>query len=302
VAGKGTAKLGEIRPHANNQRMLLRRFTSADRFRAATTEFLARHEAHNNLLLGIAAGLADRQVRAATAYMAMVEDADGGPASVALMTPPWNLLLSWPFHDAAISLVADDLLAGDRQPPGVLGQSRLAERFARTWQERTGAEPRLMLAQRIYQLERVEPVAGVPGRLVRADDGHRSMVIDWLAGFDRDAGTTPPISADERADSFLRGPDRELYLWFDGGPVSMAATAGPTPHGLRISAVYTPPELRRRGYASACVAALSQRVLDSGRRYCFLFTDLANPTSNHIYQQIGYQGVSDVDLYTWQGA
>ena len=158
-----------------------------------------------------------------------------------------------------------------------------------------------MLAQRIYQLERVEPVAGVPGRLVRADDRHRSMVIDWLTGFDRDAGTTPPVAADERADSFLHGPDRELYLWFDGGPVSMAATAGPTPNGLRISAVYTPPELRRRGYASACVAALSQRVLDSGRRYCFLFTDLANPTWNHIYQQIGYHGVCDVDLYTWQG-
>jgi len=88
VAGKGTAKLGGIRRHANNQPMLLRRYTSAVRFRDATTEFLARNEAHNNLLLGIAAALADQPVRAAAAYMAMVEDADGGSASVALMTPP----------------------------------------------------------------------------------------------------------------------------------------------------------------------------------------------------------------------
>jgi len=58
--------------------------------------------------------------------------------------------------------------------------------------------------------------------------------------------------------------------------------------------VYTPPAYRRRGYASACGAALSQLILDAGRRFCFLYTDLANPTSNQIYQQIGYEHVSYV--------
>jgi predicted GNAT family acetyltransferase len=66
---------------------------------------------------------------------------------------------------------------------------------------------------------------------------------------------------------------------------------------MRIGPVYTPPALRKRGYASALTAALSQELLDSGRKFCFLFTDLANPTSNRIYQQIGYQAVCDVDEY-----
>ena len=66
---------------------------------------------------------------------------------------------------------------------------------------------------------------------------------------------------------------------------------------MRVNAVYTPPGLRGRGYASACVAALSQKLLDEGRRYCFLFTDLANPTSNRIYQAVGYEAVVDVDEY-----
>jgi predicted GNAT family acetyltransferase len=83
----------------------------------------------------------------------------------------------------------------------------------------------------------------------------------------------------------------------DDRPVSLAGYGGPTRHGIRIGPVYTPPAERRRGYASACVAALSQQLLDRGRRFCFLFTDLANPTSNHIYQQIGYRPVSDVDEY-----
>jgi predicted GNAT family acetyltransferase len=69
----------------------------------------------------------------------------------------------------------------------------------------------------------------------------------------------------------------------------------PTPNGIRIGPVYTPPGLRRRGYASAATAAASQTELDNGRRYIFLFTDLSNPTSNKIYQQIGYEPVIDID-------
>jgi predicted GNAT family acetyltransferase len=100
---------------------------------------------------------------------------------------------------------------------------------------------------------------------------------------------------DERVEGFLRDPGRGLYVWEDQEPVSMVGYAGPTPNGIRVSAVYTPPERRNRGYASAGVAALSQMLLDGGRRFCFLFTDLANPTSNRIYQQIGYRAVCDVD-------
>jgi predicted GNAT family acetyltransferase len=79
----------------------------------------------------------------------------------------------------------------------------------------------------------------------------------------------------------------------------MAGYTGSTPNGIRVTAVYTPPERRNRGYASACVAALSQMRLEGGRRFCFLFTDLANPTPNRIYQQIGYRAVCDMDEFTF---
>jgi predicted GNAT family acetyltransferase len=90
--------------------------------------------------------------------------------------------------------------------------------------------------------------------------------------------------------------ERRLFVWCDPAPgriVSMAIWTGLTPHGVRIGMVYTPPEFRGRGYASNCVAALTQRLLDSGRTFCFLFTDLANPTSNKIYRAIGYRHVCD---------
>ncbi len=85
-----------------------------------------------------------------------------------------------------------------------------------------------------------------------------------------------------------------FWLWEDGGqPVSLAGFSGPTPTGIRIGPVYTPPELRRRGYATTLVADLSAWLLERGHRACFLYTDLANPTSNRIYVEIGYERVCD---------
>ncbi len=101
-------------------------------------------------------------------------------------------------------------------------------------------------------------------------------------------------------DRWLAGRGRTLYLWEDGDVVSLAGIGSPTPHGVRVGPVYTPPDRRGRGYASALVAGISQAALDAGRTFCFLFTDLANPTSNHIYETIGYRPVRDVDMWRFE--
>jgi len=103
------------------------------------------------------------------------------------------------------------------------------------------------------------------------------------------------------ADRWIRGLGRTAWLWVDGGrPVSLTCVGGVTPHGIRIGPVYTPPDLRGKGYASSLVAGVSQMQLDAGRAYVFLFTDLANPTSNRIYQALGYEPVNDVDEYDFR--
>jgi predicted GNAT family acetyltransferase len=89
-------------------------------------------------------------------------------------------------------------------------------------------------------------------------------------------------------------------LWEHDEPVSLAGYGGPTPSGIRIGPVYTPPELRGRGYATVLTAELSRLLLQGGRRFCFLFTDLANPTSNSIYQRIGYRPVADVNQWAFE--
>jgi uncharacterized protein len=114
------------------------------------------------------------------------------------------------------------------------------------------------------------------------------------------AGRTFRPAEDTVEDYLTRGDDGGLYLWEDGRPVSLAGCGSPTPNGGRIGPVFTPRAHRGRGYASALTAALTSLQLSSGRRFCFLFTNLANPTSNRIYQRIGYEPVSDVDEYRFE--
>lgn len=77
----------------------------------------------------------------------------------------------------------------------------------------------------------------------------------------------------------------------------MAGMTPMTAGQIRVAPVYTPAHLRGRGYASAVTAEASQAALDAGATEVLLFTDLANPTSNALYQRIGYLPVTDFAVY-----
>jgi len=145
----------------------------------------------------------------------------------------------------------------------------------------------------------VIPPRPAPGHCREVDERDRSLLTAWCSAFHAEAlPHTPPPDPAAAADLMLRRAGRVAYLWEDAGEVvALAGAGGPTPRGVRIGPVYTPPDRRGRGYASNLVAEVSQRQLAAGRSFCFLFTDLANPTSNHIYQSIGYMPVIDVDQY-----
>ncbi len=275
--------------------MELVRHRGVDAFLRRAEGFLVAREAENNLLLGLGATLRESpELYAAAPYLATVEDG-AAVVAVALRTPPHNLVLS-PAPAEAIELIARDVeRAGGT--PGVLGPSAEARAFARAWCALTGAATGAVVAERIYQLDAVVPVTGVAGALGRASAADRDLLVDWLERFAAEAiGPADRAHLERTVDARLTGESAGYHLWrVDGAPTCLAAFSGPTPNGIRIGPVYTPPALRRRGYASACVAALSQRCLDAGRRLCFLFTDLANSTSNSIYQAIGYRPVCDFD-------
>ena len=159
------------------------------------------------------------------------------------------------------------------------------------------------MSEGIYRLTEVRPVDGVPGRPRPADAGDRRLLVDWIRAFTAEANPEAPgLDDQEWVDRRLRGMSGTLYVWDHGGPVSMAGHGSATPNGARIGPVYTPPDRRRRGYASALVAGVSDIVLASGKRFCFLFTDLSNPTSNKIYQDVGYEFVCEAASVAFEEA
>ena len=267
-------------------------------FYAAAEAFLVANEAENNLLLGIAVDL----IRSTLyddidPYLATVHDGERVVAA-ALRTPPHNLVLSRA-PSAAIGLIVEDVLPVYPDLRGVLGPQATSRAFAAAWAGRSGQTPTPGTMQRIYQLEKVTPPTGIPGELRPVTRDDADLLMEWLGAFEFEAfgEAVRAATIDQRLAGYLEGRVRGLHLWHDGQPVSMVGYSGPTPNGIRVGPVYTPPEFRRRGYGTATTAALSQLLLDQGRRYCFLFTDLSNPTSNSIYQQIGYRPVVDVDEY-----
>jgi predicted GNAT family acetyltransferase len=154
------------------------------------------------------------------------------------------------------------------------------------------------MTQRIYELRQVFPPEGVPGYLRQARVDDIELLTDWVLGFNVDASLLPMELAEARGLAERRVEAGDIFIWENEvRPVSMAAKSRPTSHGITISLVYTPRALRNHGYASSCVAALSQQLLDAGWEFCTLYTDLANPTSNGIYQRIGYRPVCDSSEY-----
>ena len=282
----------------------IERFDSPRAFFAAVAPYLERNEAAHTLPLGMrerperdphAFGPADPLL-----YAALDGDEVVG-ASV--QTPPFGAALSVFADQSAVDDLARRMDEDGLELPGVLAEVAAGERFVRRWNELRGTSAAIAIEQRIYEASEVlptRPVAGWPRPYEPAD---RQLVIEWMDAFMAEA--MPGAPEGDGASFVARkeaGASGELVLWEDDGPVSLAGYGAPSPNGMRVGPVYTPPGLRGRGYASALTAAVTETILSSGRRFAFLFTDLANPTSNSIYRRIGYRPVLDVTRWDFHRA
>lgn len=279
--------------------MDLSRFTEVNDFLDVAGGFLVAREAEHNLIFGITANLRDApEAYTGAPYLAVVRDGDR-VVGAAIQTPPFRVVLSEIDDPAAIDLLAADLV--DRDLPGVTGPVAVARAFVEALAARGGPPAVLEISECAYRLTAVRPPRPVGGGLRIATPDDRDLLLEWVGGFMREAlDEDDPADVAADVDRWIARRGRTIYLWEDGEPRSLCGVGGPTPHGIRIGPVYTPPGLRGRGYASALVAAVSQAQLDAGRTFVFLFTDLANPTANHIYQAIGYEAVRDIDAWRFE--
>jgi predicted GNAT family acetyltransferase len=282
--------------------MTVRRVQDPADFLDTCRTHLLADEARHNLILGLAGTLRDHS-GIYPEFDLWVVERGGDVFLAALRTPPYNLVLSRPLEAAALGALADALSSERVTLPGVTAAVPEAEEFANLWCSLADVSARKRMAQRVYSLQRVRPVRDIPGCPRAATTDDRAFLVEWLEAFTDEAlpPDAPRRAAENAVDARLEAGAGGFELWdVDRSPVSLAGWGGETPNGIRIGPVYTPPEHRRRGYASALTAAVSADRLAEGRSFCFLYTDLSNPTSNRIYIDIGYEPVCDSHEYAFE--
>ena len=223
------------------------------------------------------------------------EDPEDPVTAACLQTPPFPLVLS-SGPGPAFGELAETLAGAGRALPGVNGAEPEAAEFAASWQRHAGAAAAIHQRHRLYRLgELLPPRPAPPGRARAATAADRGLVAAWLTEFHTEAGSLAERDSEEQDTAAARLIDRgTLIIWEDGvAPVSMAAASHQVAGMARVGPVYTPPAWRRRGYAAGATAAVTQAALNAGAGEVLLFTDLANPVSNSIYQRLGYEVVED---------
>ena len=274
--------------------MNVRVIATPQEFRDRAGTFLEEREAENNLILGnltrlLEGGFGAMQAGQEPVFLCTVEE-EGKIVAAAMRTPPYNLVLTRA-PAMAVAMVADFVARARMGIPGVFAPIESAETFLTAWKKFALRTTVNRKPHRGHLCERVVPPRATEGAFDearRADADRltalRDAFLEEINEPDRDNGRVFVESA-------IR--ERRLFVWRNPEIVSVVLYTGLTRHGVRIGYVYTPPERRGRGYASAVTAALTGRLLGGGRRFCFLFTVTDSAVPNRIYAKIGYRPAAD---------
>jgi predicted GNAT family acetyltransferase len=275
------------RPGREGVEMRARQVERAEDFLAATEALRAHDPVRTNVLGSVATGVVDGR-RYDAEHWWVVEDADGEVVGAAIWTLPYRLLLAPMPPEAADALAADVRALGHR-PPGIIGPPAAARRLAET----AGWSVSPAMHERILVLEQFTPATGVPGSARRATTDDVDLGAAWFAQFSIDAGALVP----DPREAFVARLTHNQFWMVDGEPVAVAGhaplvvSAGTTV--ARVGPVFTPAEHRRQGYGAAITSAVVAELLTVAD-VVMLFTDAANPTSNGVYERLGFRPVDEV--------
>jgi GNAT superfamily N-acetyltransferase len=281
--------------------MEVRRLDDPRAFLEAATSVLMRDEARHNLVFGIVDTLEGHPAVYPAWHLWLVEDG-AEVVGAALQTPPHNIVFAQPAREGVAGALVDAIHGSGVSLPGVSAVVPEAFAFADRWVARAGGSTWARMRQGVYTLRTVGDLPPATGSMRRATEADIGLITEWLGAFADEVETGVEHDPDQRRRLVLgrltSGDHAGFWLWEDGGgAVSLVGFGVVTPHGARIGPVYTPPGHRGHGYATTLTADVSSWLLAGGRSFCFLYTDVANPTSNAIYKWIGYEQVYEaIDL------
>ena len=279
-------------------------FEDPDLFSDHAVDFLLCDEAVNSILLSM---INDKSSDGPSPpfvdelfYGSVVRsDRNDQPLLITAQRAGFNLAIYGSSVPEIVQCGVEGIVASGLDLVGTIGPQQITAAFTERYCEATGANAAIWMKQLIYQLEDLADIATVEGTLTRADRTSNRLLHDWMHGFSNDVGlhrNNEPDEIDARVVGILAKGSAYLFVC-EGRPVSVAIHSRSSRNGASISGVYTPPELRGRGYATACVFSLAKRLFESGYKFCCLYTDANSPTSNRIYQRIGFNAVETSVVY-----
>ena len=274
--------------------MEFKKFEDANEFSAKAEPILAQREDVYSLFFGVLQAIKTGAYE--NPFMAAIEE-NGEVLALFQMTPPHpvNIILTDEDRmEEVLDLAIESLITLEVEVSSIISLKPWANRFAGKWETKTGRSSKVLMDQGLYRLDQVdETLKESSGTWRFANEEDCPLIGNWYTLFEKVAGL--PVTSKEdvksRVETFVK--KREVFFWEDKGQiVSMMKKSRPTKHGITVSLVFTPQEERRKGYARTMVAACSKELLKD-YKFCVLYTDMMNPTSNKIYKEIGYKKIAD---------
>jgi predicted GNAT family acetyltransferase len=241
---------------------------------------LERDEVRHNVMLAVLGEIVGSESSSVVTWTL------GLPGQCAIMTPGKPILIA-DLDDSQCRTLAEQTAQLDY--PGVVGPDRTAIWFAQRATE-LGIKFLEPIPQRIHILTEKPKFPDAPGRARRTTFEDATKLADWIAAFVREATPHDVVPSRERLESFA-GEGRHLLWIVDDEPVSMAAIVRRTRNAAAIASVYTPPDLRGKGYGGSVTAAAVEAAFAEGKTMACLYTDVRNPFSNRCYAKIGFKPV-----------
>ena len=274
-------------------KMIFTHYNDSKIFASDVIDSVCKHEIQNNLLLKNI-GYGPNKV------MATVKDDNGKLLLTAIRTIPFPMVIYETDNirnDDVVAFFAKSLIENGIDIDFIMTEKALAKNFCEIYGELTGKSYHNNESLVLYVLEKVNELSLTSGKFRNANQNDMFYLPYWYADF-APACNIGSYDLNGGVESAQNGIEKgSAYIWEDNYPVSLAASVRRTSNCTYIGQVYTPPNLRGKGYSTACVASLSQKLFDDGFRYCALYADCANPYSNKVYQKIGYKEVFWYDQY-----
>ncbi|WP_400247729.1 GNAT family N-acetyltransferase [Niallia sp. JL1B1071] len=271
--------------------LLVQKFYDVNDFKRVMLPLLEKEEAVNGLPLGILMNINEmiKPIVMAGVYK------DEQPILMLFQTHPKQIIVSvfkgmTPLEMPLVSKLIHESI---EVIPGFIGEKAIVQEMAQRIAALRQLNVVLGMDQRIYQLKEVKKKPSNVGNFRWITSRDQARIQQWV--YDFAASVNQPLEmeqAGKRAEEIIQSG--KLAGWeVDNQLVSMANASRPTKNNITVNFVYTPDAFRKNGYATNCVAELSDRLLKSGFSSTSLYTDTTNPTSNKIYMDIGYEPMKD---------